>query len=247
MIDSIGKRFEHFRKLFALKQGEFGDLVGLPGASVSKIEADKQEPSEPVLKVMEYAFLLNRDWLLNWKGDIFLRDPNFQAGDVVRDLLYKEGSKVSDQVREEGAAFNTGRFIMVPKYDVQAAAGDGVFIHSEQVVDHLAFKADWVINILKVKPQNLVLISALGDSMVPAIADGDLLAVDIGRKAVEDDGIYCFRTDDSGLMIKRLQRMPDNVVVVRSDNPAYQQFTVTPDYTGVFQVIGRVVWVGRKI
>lgn len=247
MLDSIGKRLEHFRGLFALKQGEFGEKIGLAPSSVSKLEAVNQPPSEAVLKVMEYAFLLNRDWLLKGEGDIFIRDSKFQAGDAARAVIHKEGSKASDRVREEVSAFDAGKFIMVPKYDVQAAAGDGVFIHSEQVVDHLAFKADWVINILKVKPQNLVLISARGDSMQPAIADGDLLAVDISKRDVDGDGIYCFRTDDSGLMIKRLQRLPDKVILVKSDNPAYQQFTVTPDYTGMFDVIGRVVWVGRKI
>lgn len=247
MVERIGEKIEYFRKLFALNQGEFGAGLGVTAAAISKMESGNQPPSEPTLKLMEYAFLLNREWLLKGEGDIFIHDSRFMAGDAARAVAYKEGSKASDQVREEVSIFDAGKFIMVPKYDVQAGAGEGVFIHSEQVVDHLAFKADWVTNVLRVKAQNLVLISAMGDSMVPAIADGDLLAVDLGRQSVGEDGIYCFRTDDSGLMIKRLQRMPDKVILVKSDNQAYQPFTVTPDYKGVFEVIGRVVWVGRKI
>ena len=246
-MEKIGEKLEYFRKLFALNQADFGKKLGVTGAAISKIETSNQPPSETILKLMEYAFLLNRKWLLNGDGDIFIRDASFQAGDVAREIIYKEGSKAADQVREEVTAYDSGKFIMVPKYDVQADAGGGSIINSEQVVDHLAFKADWVSNVLKVKAQNLVLISAVGDSMEPSVTDGDLLAVDLGKKEVKEDGIYCFRTDDSRLMVKRLQRMPDSVIVVKSDNPNYEPFTVAPDYSGVFDVIGRVVWVGRKI
>jgi hypothetical protein len=50
------------------------------------------------------------------------------------------------------------------------------------------------------------------------------------------------------LQVKRLQRQPKGVVQVTSDNTAYDSFTVNLQDEGTdFVIVGRVVWVGRKL
>jgi len=137
-------------------------------------------------------------------------------------------------------------YIYVPKYDVQASAGHGTVIHSELIVDHLAFKLEWVKSRLGADPRALALITAVGDSMEPTIQENDLLLVNTKVDQVKDGCIYCINIQGD-LMVKRIQRMLDGVLVIKSDNAAYQQFTVSGDQAAALEIVGRVVWYGRQI
>ncbi len=84
-----------------------------------------------------------------------------------------------------------------------------------------------------------------GDSMTPTLSDGDDILVDredgAGRLR---DGIYVLRIEDA-LVVKRLAVGPGGRLSVRSDNDAYPGWPdVEPDS---IDVVGRVVWVGRRI
>lgn len=137
-------------------------------------------------------------------------------------------------------------FVLVPRYDVQGSMGNGAVIHSEQIVDHLAFKADWVRLELGANPKNLVLISAVGDSMEPTLRPGDLLLVDRSENGVKQDAIYAIALDGE-LRIKRVQRLFDGRLIIRSDNPGYQPEEIGPGVTDTVNIIGRVVWAGRRM
>ncbi len=130
---------------------------------------------------------------------------------------------------------------------MKGSAGGGSIVESEQIVDHLAFKKEWIKNNIGVDANNLVLISAAGDSMTPAIIDGHLLLVDMPDKYMSVDAIYCLRPPkDGGLVVKRIQRVPDGIMI-KSDNPAYTDYTIPKGELVGLEIIGRVVWVGRKL
>lgn len=108
-------------------------------------------------------------------------------------LVDGEGQKWkgdSLQVKEDDPSWQSeSDFILVPRYDVKASAGSGSNIQSEQVVDHLAFKRDWVAD-MDLQHDHLALISAKGDSMEPTIKNGDLLLVDTRPRETFIEGIY---------------------------------------------------------
>lgn len=137
-------------------------------------------------------------------------------------------------------------FVLVPRYDVQASAGPGAFADMERVTDVLAFRADWVRRTLRTDPAQLALISAAGDSMDPTIRPGDLLLVDTSANEVAHDGIYVV-VMGTHVLVKRVQRLYREGLVVKSDNPAYDEIRIGPDEMGEFIVAGRVCWVGRTI
>lgn len=137
-------------------------------------------------------------------------------------------------------------FILVPRYDVAASMGNGSVIHSEQVVDHLAFRAEWVRTELSANPNNLVLISAIGDSMEPTLRAGDLLLIDRSDAGVKQDAIYAFATNGE-LRVKRMQLKIDGSVVVKSDNPQYDSEILTSEMAASLRIVGRVVWSGRRM
>ena len=139
-----------------------------------------------------------------------------------------------------------GGFILVPHYEVQASAGNGSLVHSEQIVDYLAFKADWVRNTLGVAQKDLALISVKGDSMEPVLSNEDLILVDMRRNRVEDNAIYVLQLNGS-LLVKRIQHKLDGSLNVMSDNPRYEAEVVSTEHAADLRVLGRVVWSGRRM
>jgi phage repressor protein C with HTH and peptisase S24 domain len=136
---------------------------------------------------------------------------------------------------------------LVPRYDIKASAGHGAAIESEQIVDYVAFKRAWINEKIKPSsPANLVLVSSVGDSMMPTIKSGDLLLVDTGDTSIRDHAIYALSFSGQ-LVVKRLQRRPDGSVLIISDNAAYKMEEVAPGEVSSLRVVGRVVWIGLTI
>ena len=95
-------------------------------------------------------------------------------------------------------------------------------------------------------PADLSIIRVRGDSMFPTLADGDDIMVDRSVAGARlQDGIYVLRRDDT-LTVKRIAVHPGSKgLTISSDNSAYPSW---PDCDPQeVDVIGRVVWAGRKI
>lgn len=135
---------------------------------------------------------------------------------------------------------------MFPRYELQAGAGPGRLVESEQVVDFVSFKEDWVRNYLRVPRQNLALLDVKGDSMSPTMNDGDLILVDLRSSRLEDSAIYVIQFDDA-LLVKRIQRRFDGTVVIISDNPVYEPEIILKERAESLRIVGRVIWTGKKV
>ncbi len=118
----------------------------------------------------------------------------------------------------------------------------------EKAIEHLAFRRDWLARELHASPKDLYLIEVDGESMEPTLRPGDIILIDHrDAQSVPRDGIYVIRMD-SGLLVKRIQRLPGNRLMITSDNPAYKPFEIAIDDAKTdLTIIGRVVWVGRRI
>lgn len=116
----------------------------------------------------------------------------------------------------------------------------------------LAVRKDWLEKELFVNPDNVQLIRMFDDTMEPTIKAGDLLFVDYrdgltAKMSSLSDGIYVL-TMEEHLMVKRLQIIPEGLVEVISDNPIYKTFTIKKEQIGkVVSIVGRVMWVGKKL
>jgi phage repressor protein C with HTH and peptisase S24 domain len=152
------------------------------------------------------------------------------------------GPRPGTTKRPVGRSFQQGDFVFLPRHDVKGPTRGGP-ISSNQVVDVLAFKADWVRNRLGTEPRNLMLIEAVGDAMTPTIRHSDLLLVDLGEPRFRHDGIYAMRRNED-LMVKRVQRRPDGSLLVKNDNPAYESGIATAEN---LRTIGRVIWIASRV
>ncbi|MEQ1551630.1 S24 family peptidase [Sphingorhabdus sp.] len=144
---------------------------------------------------------------------------------------------------EEGSG-KRGGLKLVPKLAVGASAGAGALAEGEALAGKVCFDEAWLRK-LGVEPRNVSLIRVEGDSMQPVLNDGDDIMVDKGAALKPlRDGIHVIRIDGV-LMVKRLARAPGGRLSVLSDNPAYPSWPERDP--AEVQVVGRVVWVGRRL
>lgn len=135
---------------------------------------------------------------------------------------------------------------LVPMLDVEASAGYGNLDQQELVVEHVAFRPEWLRNELGVNLQSIVLIRARGDSMEPNIRDGDLLLIDHNQIHDRTDAIYLVLLEGR-LMVKRVQFLLKGKVKLISDNSAYEPLMVNLADLDDFRLVGRVVWSGSRM
>ena len=117
---------------------------------------------------------------------------------------------------------------------------------SGQIVDHISFRPDWVRTELNSNPENLVLITAIGDSMDPTIRSGDLVLIDRSSNVIKQDAIYCIAANDN-LRVKRIQLKLDGSFVISSDNAKYEAELLTADAAASLKIFGRAIWAGRRL
>lgn len=124
--------------------------------------------------------------------------------------------------------------------DVSACCGNGAENFTENVIGQQMMTLPALRELTQAVPENIKIIKAIGESMIPTIYPNDVVWIDISVKTPTSDGLYvlCVGSD---LMIKRIQINPfDNSATVKSDNPQYAPFT-SQNFQEV-SVIGRVIY-----
>lgn len=213
---------------------------------IGKYLSGQTEPSRVRLIDLAIAGNVNTRWLAEGFGPLLRGTMEVPyEGDKTEEQIkrnvkypFAEGDKTTS-IAGEG-------YVQVPRYQVEASAGGGTLIHSEQIVDYLSFRAEWVRNALGVAASALVLINVKGDSMEPTLSNGDVILIDRSADHVDDNAVYVLRLSGS-LLVKRIKRNMDGSVVVSSDNVIYPPETIMGDLVDGLNVVGRVVWCGRRM
>ncbi|MGE0256967.1 MAG: S24 family peptidase [Alphaproteobacteria bacterium] len=227
----LGLRLREVENRFR-NRADAAAAAGVAKSSLQRWIEGKSDASFEGLARLAEASGVSLDWLARGRGDI-------DAG----------GSTPSSAVADRKVPYvseRTAEFVFVPRYDIRASAGPGAWLDDEHILDHMAFRADWVRRTLGADPRRLALIAAVGDSMEPVIRAGDLLLVDTSVDRIVDDAIYVIGIDDT-VMVKRIQRFFGGAVTVKSDNPAYVEQTLDRARVDQLHVAGRVRWIGRLI
>ncbi|MBV1687997.1 transcriptional regulator [Novosphingobium sp. G106] len=132
-------------------------------------------------------------------------------------------------------------WIDVPRLALGASAGPGALAQDEQPIGAFRFGRAWLRR-QGLDPRGLSAISVDGDSMEPVLRDGDEILVDSAPRPLRD-GIHVVRVDGA-LLVKRLETGRPGLIVLKSDNPAYDPIELTPRDV---DVVGRVVWKGGRL
>ncbi|HRK67716.1 MAG TPA: S24 family peptidase [Hyphomonas sp.] len=229
-LDDIGQRIRAERERIGLSQTELGAAGGVQKNAQHNYEGGKRAP-----------------------------DATYLAGiarvgcDVIYILTGERGaaSLPPMMLRSiQNSLAEPSDFTPVPVYSVELAAGSGVANNIEDVIDHMAFRRDWLRR-MDVSPSAAVIARARGESMMPTLHDGDVVLIDRSKAQPpskprdESDTrparIYALM-DDGGARIKRIDLAAPGMLAILSDNPASP-----PEFRPVSSVtiIGRVVWWGH--
>lgn len=146
-------------------------------------------------------------------------------------------------------------YVHIPLHDALLAAGGGALNSSEEIIDHLTFRADWLQGI-GVSPSHARLGRASGLSMFPTIDDRDLVLMDVSkreppvRRRPNGDTwklpIYSF-LDDGEARVKRIDRPESDLLILVSDNRDYPPEVRSGSQLQDLNIIGKVKWWAHTI
>lgn len=135
---------------------------------------------------------------------------------------------------------NDNQVVLIPRYKVDASAGNGALVFDEKPKDFMAYQRNWIER-EKLDLDFLCVIGVIGDSMESKLFEGDSILIDRKIKDVSSGFAYVFRQENE-LLVKYLQRMPGNLLRVSSENPSYPPYDIDMNlYAESVQIIGRVV------
>lgn len=232
----ITERIEEFRRHLGLSKSDFCKVIAFPLGTYSNITGSRQsKPNAELLAAIATHTQVNPHWLLTGEGGMLaaMARPAESGSEGGAPAMFT-AQELADQ------------YVLVPFYDVRGSAGGGSYVHDVEVIDRLAFRAEWIYRELRVRPEHLALISASGDSMEPTISHADLLLVNINQNSITDDAIYAIQTGEV-LLIKRIQTLLDGTIIIRSDNPSYREQVIRKEEADSLRVVARVVWIARRV
>ncbi|MBR0493202.1 MAG: LexA family transcriptional regulator [Muribaculaceae bacterium] len=194
-------RIKYLMKEMGLKQVQFAERIGVDTSNLSKYLNAHMPLSESFLNRLVVNLGVSKEWLLDGTDLPFGKTP----------------------VRVDGEVMSSANGGGTPVYDVDVtagvASGRNELFASENIVG-------WV-NLPNMSP-NCRIVRVSGDSMAPVINDGDFVAVrEVSNpNQIYWGQIYVVQLDDFRL-VKYLRRHSDpNMVVLRSENPNYDDMDV---------------------
>ena len=133
--------------------------------------------------------------------------------------------------------------VAVAELDVEAAAGAGAIGgQDDPILWHWSLPRP-LMETLKVPEDAARILQVTGDSMEPAIGDGDHVMVDTSRRRPSPPGLFVV-WDGFGLVVKRVQHVAGTPrLLLTSDNTAYGPYEREIEEA---HIQGRVVWVASS-
>lgn len=133
---------------------------------------------------------------------------------------------------------------MIPDVDIAYSMGGGSVVEDYVAEKLVPFRQDWLDRVTRGKGSDVFLTRGDGDSMLPTILDGDDVLVNRAENVIDrQDRIWALGYGELA-QIKRVRRLPSGMFQLNSDNPVVSPIEATEDE---LHVVGRVVWIGRKM
>lgn len=226
---TIAERIRQLRGNLSL--ASFAEMVGVSKSTLSRYEQGDGFPDAKVIETLCTITGNTADWL------IFGTNPYPHGG--VADEEPEGGYPIQNMPSPDEK-----HIVMVSKVQARLSAGGGSLEANGDPVGSYAFRSDWLIR--KGQAASMVLMDVVGDSMAPAIEDGDMVLIDQSQRGVVPGAIYAVGVE-SGVYVKRVDLLP-GTLVLNSINPSYCPIEVPlrGDLADTVRVIGRVIWWCRE-
>ena len=185
------------------------------------------------------AFGVSAEWLLFGGSLDYKAWKAGRSGDNVSSPTPVPLNAPSEQTSGEPS------YHLVPEYNACVSAGGGAENGHERVVAQWPFQPNYIRNYLGLYHADLAIVEVRGDSMEPTLLSGDRVLINISDKQISQSGIFVLY-DGGGTVIKRIDKQVgnDETVTLISDNRIHPPYQVN---LANLNVIGRVVWVARRL
>ncbi len=113
--------------------------------------------------------------------------------------------------------------------------------------DQLPLRFD--LNLLRSNKRNFELLKYFrvdSDSMAPTIMPSDIVLIDTSATQMKIDSIYLLKINEN-FVIRRVAVLRQAIAVLSCDNKLYDQLQFDLSNTEYFDIIGKVVWLGRTL
>ncbi len=233
--EKIRQAIKHLKVRDRVTIKEMKGAAGCSDRTIQAILSGERPATKEIAEELAKYFRVDYESLLSLGNMILSNDPELE--DAI--LQFENKYRISGPARHAS-------FVLIPKYKARLSGGPGSLETSDQIEGNFAFRKDWISK--KGGGNSLALFEVKGDSMLPVIADGDVVLVNMAQNDIHDitDGkIYAFREDHT-VKVKRLV-WQNNKLWALSDNlfiPGYEKYEVDSD---AFHLIGKVVWVGHEV
>ena len=127
--------------------------------------------------------------------------------------------------------------------ELQTGAGGGIVVHEEKVESTIEFPVTWLRE-RGLRPSDCRIVSVVGESMEPTLADGCAILVDLSSRSRRSRRIYVVLTEDE-LVVKRAVLDQEAGWLLVSDNQDGQKFPSQP-WPDEARIIGEVRWHGQS-
>ncbi|MEM9856024.1 MAG: LexA family transcriptional regulator [Bacteroidota bacterium] len=204
-------RITVLRDMLGLSQREFANNVGITQGALSQLESGRSKLSLDTLQKISLAFKANCNWLVNGKGNIFM----------------KEVAKNKVKVRSSIVTMDLKDTALVPLIGEEAQAGyikgynDTAYLQSLDVYKIPGFENG-----------NYRLFEINGDSMIPTIYPREMVVSEHAESWEDiENGALCIIITEEGIVAKRAYFYEEDrdTLILKSDNADYKTYSVPLD------------------
>ncbi|MDQ2762678.1 MAG: helix-turn-helix domain-containing protein [Pseudomonadota bacterium] len=219
---NLGDRLAERMKARGVSQAGLARAVGVSQPTISAIfNGDTRRPKH--LREIAIELETTEAWLLGETDD-----PDYGA--------------ISSNDRD-ALAEKLGLWL-VPEMEMNLAMGSGSFMDVLEQRGVRAFDREWLRGISAGNVGKLFVAQGDGDSMEPTLRDGDVVLIDGSQQAIDrPERIWAISYGGLG-MIKRVRSLPDGRHELMSDNQSVRPIVASQ---GELHILGRVIWIGRRI
>lgn len=222
----LAQNIASLRRHLGMTQSDFAKQVGSAQANISKWEKGGTQPEAvPMAEMAQLAGVSVKD---------FTSKPWVPSGQAL-----PQPTTIDEIAAEHG-------WVLIDEIDLSLGMG-ATFLDSDRAPDRVGivpFAAEWISDMYRGSITHLKVVRGRGDSMEPTIRDGDFVLIDTSRRRLdEQDVVWAVSYGELG-MIRRLRQMPGGGVQLMPDNSVVRP---TEAYDGEMHIMGRVIWIGRRM
>ena len=216
----------------AKTQMELASILGINRSAITQAKNRNAVPEKWLLSISR-KFAVSPDWLEH--GDKYQKNIlKPLKGDLTRHAVARHAEPDGD----------FSEVVSIPKISALLCAGGGSFDVEGSIIDHIPMPSPLAHRLGN--PSGFVFMDVSGDSMEPGIFNGDTVLIDQSVKSFNGNAVMAVGHAET-IFIKRLQRLADGGLALLSDNPAYEPIRLAGDELASFRVIGKLVWLFRRI